>query len=296
MRYSLRQLEVFLAVARLGSVNAAARALHLSQSATSAALIALERQFDVQLFERRGKRLLPSALGESLRPRAEELWARAEELERALAGAAPVGPLRLGATLTIGSYVAPPLIAEFLRRYPGAQVSLAMANTREIARRVANFELDLALIEGDVVHPRLESLPWRRDTLTVFCAPSHPLARRRRLRDADLLAARWIVREPGSGTRQTFERALSDLLPHLHIAMELEHAEAIKAAVLAGLGVGCVSQLALRDDLARGALHACRVPGRDFSRNFYLLVRRQSYRGPSVTAWQQLCRQGTRDA
>src|SRR3954470_5689461 len=104
MRYTLRQLEVFLAVAREGSVSRAARALSMSQSAASGSLAEIERQFDVRLFDRVGKRLALSALGGSVRARAEALLEQAGELEQALAGGGEAGRLRVGATLTIGNY------------------------------------------------------------------------------------------------------------------------------------------------------------------------------------------------
>lgn len=290
MRFTLRQLEVFLTVARLTSVSHAARALHMSQSAVSGALLELERQFDVNLFDRRGKRLTLSALGQSVRPRAEALWAQAEELERSLQSQHEVPKLRLGATLTIGNYLAAPLMARFVAAHPGASLSLAVANTEEIARQVANFELDVALVEGEITHPDLEVTAWRGDHLVVFCAPGHPLARKRALTDEDLRAAAWIVREVGSGTRQTFDRAMHGLLPSLHIALSLQHTEAIKGAVEAGLGVGCVSRLALAAEFERGSLKPCKVPHRDFSRQFFFLLHKHAHRTAAIERWMALCR------
>src|SRR6185369_2848700 len=143
MRYTLRQLEVFLAIARDESVSRAAQALAMSQSAASGSLADLERQFDVQLFDRIGKRLQLSVLGRAVRARAEALLDQARDLEQALASNDDVGRLRIGATLTIGNYLAVPLMARFMREHAGAELTLAVANTEEIARRVASFELDV---------------------------------------------------------------------------------------------------------------------------------------------------------
>ena len=290
MRYTLRQLEVFLAVARDASVSRAARALAMSQSAASGSLAELERQFGVQLFDRIGKRLALSALGRSVRARAEAVLEQAGELERALGAGDEAGRLRVGATLTIGNYLAPPLVARFLREQPGADVALAVANTAEIARQVQNFEIDVALVEGEVAHPDLELSPWRDDELVVFCAPDHPFARKRALSDGDLRGAVWIVREQGSGTRQAFDRAMRGLLPDLRIGLTLQHTEAIKGAVAAGLGVGCVSRIAVADAFANGSLRPCRVPHRDFRRRFFFLLHRHKHRGPGVQRWLRLCR------
>jgi DNA-binding transcriptional LysR family regulator len=290
MRYTLRQLEVFLSVARGESVSRAAEALAMSQSAVSGSLADLERQFDVRLFDRVGKRLRLSALGQTLRPRAEAVLEQARALEQALGGAEEIGRLRLGATLTIGNYLAAPLMARFLRASPGAQLTLAVANTEEIARQVANFEIDVGLIEGEIEHPELEVTPWREDELVVFCAPDHPFSRKRALGDDDLRRAAWIVRERGSGTRQAFERAMRGLLPELTIALALQHTEAVKGAVEAGLGVGCISRMTLAHELRRGSLKACRVPHRDFRRQFYFLLHKQRFRSAGVQRWLDMCR------
>lgn len=290
MRYSLRQLEVFLAVARDESVSRAAAALAMSQSAVSGSLADLESQFDVRLFDRVGKRLQLSDLGRALRGRAQAALDQARELERALANRREGERLRIGATLTIGNHLAVPLMARFMREHAGAELTLAVANTEEIARQVANFEIDVGLVEGDIAHPDLDVSAWRADELVVFCAPSHPFARKRRLDDDDLRRATWIVREPGSGTRQTFDRAMRGLLPELTIALALQHTEAIKGAVEAGLGVGCVSPITLRDAFTRGALKPCRVPHRDFRRQFFFLLHKQKYRSAGIERWLQLCR------
>jgi DNA-binding transcriptional LysR family regulator len=124
----------------------------------------------------------------------------------------------------------------------------------------------------------------------VFCAPRHPCARKKVLRDEDLRRAAWIVREPGSGTRQTFDRAMRGLLPQLNIALALQHTEAILGAVRAGLGLGCVSRLLLDEAFARGTLRPCRVPHRDFRRKFFFLLHRDKYRSSGIERWLQLCR------
>jgi len=282
MRFTLRQLEVFLAVARHESVSRAADDLAMSQSAVSGALADLERQFELQLFERLGKRVQLSGLGRALRPRAQALLEQAAELESGLSNQSALGLLRVGATLTIGNYLMVPEIARFMREHPGARVTLDVANTAEIVRQVLNFEIDVGLIEGELHEPELEVTRWRPDELVVFCAPNHAFAKKRSLSDADLIHAAWIVREPGSGTRQAFDRAMHGILSELEIVLELQHTEAIKSAVEAGLGVGCVSRIALAEAFSYKTLVPCRVPQRDFQRSFYVLVHKQKYRSASM--------------
>lgn len=291
MRYTLRQLEVFLATAHFENVSRAAAYLNMSQSAASGALKELENQFEIKLFERAGKRLRLNELGRQLWPRAEALLTQARELESGLAAHQGLGHIKVGATLTIGNYLAVNIMARYMAAQPGARVQLEVANTATVVDRVLGFDLDVGLIEGEINHPDLDLLPWRDDELVVFCAPEHPLAGKGRLDDHDLRAATWITREPGSGTRQTFERAMHGILPELNLLLELEHTEAIKRAVEAGLGISCLSRVCLREAFRRGSLVPLAVPGRDFSREFYFVLHRQKYRSPGVERWLELCRE-----
>ncbi|OMH25839.1 LysR family transcriptional regulator [Motiliproteus sp. MSK22-1] len=291
MKYSLRQLEVFLAIAHYDNITKAAESLSMSQSAASGALKELEQQFDIRLFDRIGKRLKINELGRLLRPRAEALLEQAQALELNMSQHQAVGQLKLGATLTIGNYLAVRLMARYMEAHPAAKVELQVANTSTIVARVANFDLDVGLIEGEIQHSELEIIPWREDELVVFCAPDHPLATKWQLNDTDLQAATWILREKGSGTRQTFDRALHGLLPGLNVLLELEHTEAIKRAVTEGLGIGCLSRIALLEAFSRETLVPLRVAGRDFSRQFYLILNNHKYRSAGIERWIELCHQ-----
>ena len=289
MKYTLRQLQVFLATAHFENVSKAADSLAMSQSAASGALKELEQQFDIYLFDRIGKRLQLNELGRLLRPKAEALLEQAQSLELSFEQHADAGPLKLGATLTIGNYLAINLMTEFMQSNPDAKVSLEVANTRSIAGQVANFELDVGMIEGELFHPDLEVIPWREDELVVFCSPTHPLATKSRITEKDLLQQNWILRESGSGTRQAFDRAMQGILPRLNIALELQHTEAIKRAVEAGLGIACLSQIALKEAFARGSLVPLKVPKRNFHRQFYFILHKQKYRSAGLERWLELC-------
>ena len=289
MRYSLRQLEVFLATARYENVTRAAETLAMSQSAASGSLKELERQFDMKLFDRLGKRLQLSELGQQLRPQVESLLEQARSLEQALTGEDVVGQLEIGATLTIGNYIAVNMIADFRQQNARSDIILRVANTQTIVKQVAGFELDMGLIEGELQHPDLDIVHWRRDELVVFAAPNHPLSTSTALSDQDLLTLPWIVREPGSGTRQAFDRAMQGILTDLHIGMELQHTEGIKRAVEAGLGVGCLSQICVAEAFKRGSLVPLKVPGRDFRREWYLITHRDKFHSAALKRWLTLC-------
>ncbi len=261
----------------------------MSQSAASTALKELEQQFDIQLFDRIGKRLQINEFGRLARIKAESLIDQAEDFQNFLAQHQQVGDLRVGATLTIGNYMAVEVMAAFRQRFPHAQVSLQVANTRTIAEQVLDFAIDIGLIEGEWQDADLQITPWRDDELQVFCAPDHPFAGLSTLTDENLLEAKWIVREPGSGTRQTFDRAMSGILSSLDIVLQLQHTEAIKRAVEAQLGVGCLSQVALKEAFKRGTLVPLVVPQRSFKRKFYFVVHRHKFRTAAIDEWISLC-------
>ena len=290
MKFTLRQLEVFVAVAQQESVSRAAEGLSLSQSATSTSLGELERQFDCKLFDRAGKRLTLNALGRQLLPQAVALLDRGEEIENLLNGKTAFGSLDLGATLTIGNYLATLLIGAFMQRQPDCRVRLHVHNTAQVVQQVAHYELDLGLIEGDCRHPDIEVQPWMEDELVVFCAPQHPLARRGGADLERLTREAWILREQGSGTRLTFDQAMRHHPRPLNIRLELEHTEAIKRAVESGLGIGCLSEIVLRKNFITGDLVPLHLPKRDMRRSLYFALPKQRLRSNAVIAWMDTCR------
>lgn len=289
MKYSLRQLEVFLAAAHFENITRASESLSMSQSAASSSLKDIETQFDIQLFDRIGKRLQLNEFGKLLRPKAESLLAQAREVEYVLTQNNDLGQLKVGATMTIGNYLAVEMMARYMSENEGSDVQLTVANTQIIANKVENFELDVGLIEGDWQHPDLDIITWREDDLVIFCGPDHPYAQKEQLTDDDLAQAAWVVRETGSGTRQAFDRAMHGLTGELNLRHELQHTEAIKRAVEAGLGIGCLSEIALRDAFKRGSLVALSAPQRDWHRSFYLILHKKKYRSAGINKWLSLC-------
>lgn len=288
MRITLRQLEIFAATAKTENVSRAAERLAMSQSAASGALVELERMFDCPLFDRIGKSLRLNATGQGLLPLAEALLAQARDVEAYLAGGR-LGPLDIGATLTIGNYLAALLVAEHMSRHPEASVQLHVANTDAIVERVLRFECDLGLIEGDASHPDLLIEPWMEDELVVFCAPEHALAAQGSADNDTLARQSWILRERGSGTRNQFDHMVASHLRELKLRLELEHTEAIKRAVESGLGISCLSRVALNEAFRRGTLVEIRTPQFDLRRRFNFARHRQRHLNAAMRSFLDLC-------
>lgn len=277
MNITLRQLEVFCAVARHSNVSRAAEDVHISQSATSMALAELERQLGTRLFDRFGKRLVMNANGKALFPLADDLLARAGEVEGLFGSGGPGAALRVGASSTIGIYLMPGMLRQFSDACPDGQVQLQVGNTEQVIRALKDCEIDIGFIEGLCSDPAVDSRPWRSDELIVVASPKHPLASKRRLVPRDLEEADWILREPGSGTRRVFELAIAGRLEALKVRFELGHTEAVKRAVASQLGVSCLSRLTVQDELRDKSLVQLTVPFLSLRRELYLLLLKNKY-------------------
>lgn len=295
MKFTLRQLDVFLHVAKEQSISKAAQALSMSQSATSAAIQELENRYDIQLFERSAKRLRLNPLGKAMRAKAEVLVAHAQSFENELLQHEDHGEVRVGASLTIGNYLAFDYVAKYLQAHPNTKVNIDVGNTPETVNKVLNFEVDIGLIEAELHHEELCSELWLADKMIAFCSPTYsladatPLASKTHLTDKDLLNCEWILREPDSGHRQTFDRAMQGLLPKLKIRAELRQNEAIKNAVKSGLGVGCLSEIALQDEISAGVIVPLLIPKRKMNRHFYIVRRIDAPASKAVDRWLKTC-------
>jgi DNA-binding transcriptional LysR family regulator len=301
MRITLRQLSVFTAVADAGSTTAAAGRVALSQSATSAALNELESVLGARLFDRVGTRLVLNDTGRGLLPQARAVLDGAAGIEREFGLA--IGPgdagapslLRVGASTTIGNYLLPTLVARWQRGQPGAHVDVEIANTAAIAAAVARMDVDVGLIEGPSHEPELVSQAWREEELAIVCAPSHPLLQgdpARRLNVATLRQATWLLREPGSGTREAVQQALQPHLHHLQEGLHFGGTEAIKQAAVEGLGFTCLSLFAVQDLVALGRLVRVQTTLPRLVRRLWLVHHRRKQFSRSLAAFIDFCQQG----
>jgi DNA-binding transcriptional LysR family regulator len=273
--FTLRQLEIFLAIAEHEHVTRAAQAIGVSQSAASTALAELERAIGVALFEREGRGLRLNDRGALLAAEArgivERVTSLADVVRQADDGMA--GELRLGASTTIGIYLLPARVGAFRQQHPGARVHLQVANSEQICAWLQAREIDLGLVEGPVCGPGVHIEPWLEDRLTIFCAPDFPLPVGEPLRWQDIEACPWILRESGSGTQEVFSRALETRGWRVEPAMTFGHTEAIKHAVESGYGLGCLSRLSIARELSRGWLRAVEVRDLDLRRTLSIVTR-----------------------
>jgi DNA-binding transcriptional LysR family regulator len=277
------QLRTFATLARTGSVRDAAAQLVVTQPAVSAAVAALERELGCELVARDGRGLRLTEQGSVLARYAAELLELAGEARREVRGG---GGVRLGAVTTAGEYLAPPLVKAFADRHPDLTVSLLVGNRAQVFGALERREVDVA-IGGTPPHERgLEGVPFLAYRLMVVAgAGAVP---------ADLAEATWLLREPGSGTRQTAEAYLAEAGIAPRAVMTLGSNGAIKQAIAIGLGVSLLSTHAAGPELASGALRRVPAPGAPLRRSWFLLRQARGPRPAAAQTFWDFC--GSRDA
>ncbi len=268
---TLEQLRIFVAVAEREHVTQAARDLHLTQSATSAAVAALEARYATKLFNRIGRRIELTQAGRLFLNEARAVLARASAAETVLADLAGLkrGSLALAASQTVGNYWLPPLMHRYRATHPGITVSLTIGNTETVTTMVREGAADLGFVEAAVDDAALSLTPVAEDELALVISSTLPEAKKRAIQPADIKRLRWVSREQGSGTRILFEAAMSGLgiaVPELDIVLELPSNEAVRAAVLDGAGAALLSKLVVAVPLKSGTLVALNLalPKRQF--------------------------------
>lgn len=249
-RVTPQQLRAFEAVARLGSVTRAAEEMHVTQPTVSIQLRELARAVGEPLFQVSGRRIRLTQAGETLQGTAGEIaacWLRFESSIAEINGLLR-GRLRVAA-VTTAEYFVPDLVGPFAAQHPGVGIELAIENRDRVVERLNRAEDDLAVMMLPPAGLAVESVPILDNPLVVIAQAQHPLAGRK-VRLAQLAGERWLMREPGSGTRLVAEQhfAESGFLPN--VAMSLGSNEAIKHSVAAGLGVAVISRLAVDSSLA----------------------------------------------
>ena len=286
MHITLRQLEVFTEVLKSGSTTQASQMLSLSQSAVSAALADLEGQLGVQLFDRVGKRLVVNEHGRLLYPRAVALLEQSNEIEQMFRE--DNGAIRVYASSTIGNYILPEVIARYRRDLPGLPIELSVGNSLDVINAVADFRVDIGLIEGPCHMSEVVAVPWLDDELVVFAAPGSPVLQQPVTFDT-LAVAPWILRERGSGTREIVDYLLLSHLPEFRLEMELGNSEAIKHAVRHGLGISCLSRRVIADQLESGLLVEVPLPLPRLVRTLYYIHHRQKHLSRALMRFLQYC-------
>lgn len=270
MHLTLQQLKLFESVVRRHGFTRAAEALHLSQPAVSIQIKRLEEQAGLPLLEHVGKKIFPTAAGKAMYAAAQDILSRVDELntEMEILKGEVRGPLQIS-VVTTGKYFMPHLLGHFLNRYPGVEPRLQFTNRARVVDRLMQNKDDFVVMGQIPDDQRLSSYPFLENILGFVAPPDHPLAKRKNLSLEDIVQERFISREMGSGTRLVLDQLLAKNNLHMEPYMELGSSEAIKQAVLAGLGIAVLSLHSVRLEQTTGYLVELDVKGFPVRRRWY---------------------------
>ncbi|MBN8867924.1 MAG: LysR family transcriptional regulator [Solirubrobacterales bacterium] len=287
---SSREIAVFVAAVDAGSIQGAAEAMHLTQSAATKRIQALERQLGTPLLERGRNGVRPTPAGRRLYPDAQRALAALAAGAEAAAGRSPSGTVKLAASRTAGGFVLPELLAGFRRDHPEYRPQVDVLNSPRVLELVRADEVGIGFVEGDDNLDELESTTVSRDEIVVAVASGHAWDGREEITAAELGRERYISREPGSGSRSVAEnrlrRAGVDLVPSL----ELASLAGVKRALSDG-GFTLISDLAVAAELRAGSLAALRITDIDLGRDISAVRRRNgNHDEPSRSFWRWLRR------
>lgn len=293
---NLNQLKVYCEVVERNGFTRAAEALYLTQPAVSRQVRELERHYGVELFEQIGKRIFPTEAGNTLYSYAKQIFHTIDDLEveiNQLKGL-KAGHLRIAATATAGTYLLPPLLGRFKRHYPGVEVTLEIFNTQtQVEERLLAYQqLDLGITERPVVEESLWSEAFDEEELVVIVGPDHHFAGRDEITVAEMKGERFILREPGSGTRALLDEEFARVDLKVKPVMELGSTAAVKEAVAAGLGMSIVSDKSLRLEIDAGVLKALRCPEMRLSRQIRYLYHKDRRLSRAASAFLDILKDG----
>lgn len=276
---NLNLLRVFYTVARLQSFTRAAEALFLTQPGISKHIKALEDYYKNRLFDRLGKKVILTQAGETLYRSVDKIFkliegskAEIDDLTRM-----KVGDLRIGASVTIGSYLLPEVLNRFQNFHPGIRVTLDIDLNLQIVKQVLDNSVDIGLLGAFVDDERLVVKPFFKDELVVIVPADKSWATRDHIRPLDLLNERFILSRRGSGTRAIIEERLNQEGVTLKKTIEFGHTEAVKRAVEVGLGISIISKSAILNEEKMGLIRSISLSGVNLERNFYFAYRKDKY-------------------
>ncbi|WP_354624887.1 LysR family transcriptional regulator [Psychromonas sp. MME2] len=281
MKYSLKQLAVFDAVAMHESVSAAARQLSMTQSAVSMSLSQLEHVLDRPLFIRQGNRLALSHWGRWLRPKAKHLLQEAMQIELGLHDQQIIsGNLTICSSQTPAKHILPKLISKIDEDFPELHLDLMVENTDSVIQCLLNYECDLGMVEGRIDHTGLHQQKLLDDHLVIFCNPNHPYAKLNKVNSAQLEQAKWVMREIGAGTRRIFDGAIHGIIEHIDVCKIYESVQVLKALVENGVYLSCLPYLDVAQEVEKGDLVILSTPQLNMDRSISFIWRKNTGENP----------------
>ncbi len=288
---TLRHMEIFCAVCNCGcNTTRAAERLNMTQPAVSLAIKELERYYGIMLFDRIGRRLQITSAGESFLQYARSITADFEDMEREMRNWDSVGLLRVGASITIGSQFLPSYVKAFEYSHPGTEIHVKVTPSDDLEKALLNNELDLALIEGRAHDISLYSEEYMEDRLCIVASPKEGFTQGQHLSLDEFKKQRFLLREPGSGTREIFDRAAENMGFSITPIWEATSTTALVNAVISGIGISVLPHRMVASALERGLIVTLNAEGMDFRRSFNIIYHKDKFLTKTAKDFLNLCR------
>ena len=286
---TIRNLEIFTKVAEMGSMSAAAKSLYITQPSVSLAIAEIEKEYNVQLFDRIGNRLCLTPTGQQLLVYTASIIQQYKTMELFLKDESHNAGIRIGATATIGHYIIAPVIEQLKREISGLKCEVTVASTGIIEDRLLKSELDIGFVEGDITEQTLVVKPVMEDELAVICSNRHRFYGQQSIQLQELEGETFILREVGSGTRTKVESILRENHISYLPQWNCYSFEAIKEAIMHNLGITIMSPRVVRRELQSGDLWACTIEDVSFKRTFDLVCRQNKYFSGALERFVEIC-------
>jgi DNA-binding transcriptional LysR family regulator len=286
---TLRHFRIFVSVCDTMNMTAAAELLFVSQSAVSQAIAELEKYYDVRLFERLSRKLYLTQAGEKLLSYARHMIRMNMEVEKDMKALHESGSIRIGASVTVGANVLPKLVSAFKRTNSETGIEVFEDNTEQIEKLILHDQIDIGLVEGETISPDVISRPFMDDELVLICAAGHRFAGLSNIEPHELEKEDFIIREKGSGTRQTFEDVMTENRLTWRVTWTCNNADTIKMAVAEGLGISVISGRAVENEIASGQLVTTTLDGIRFDRKFKIVYHKNKYLTEQMKKFIDLC-------
>ncbi len=288
---TVRHLKIFLSVcANHYNTTRAAEALFMTQPAVSLAIKELEEYYNVTLFDRIGRRLKITEAGKKLQEYASHIISLFEDMEKSMRHWDFCGILRIGASITIGSQFLPHYIKAFYSQFPGTEVQAVIDSSNQLEKKILTSELDLALIEDVPQTPFFCSEEYMDDRLSVVCAADGKFRAGQQISIDEFRQQKLLLRERGSGTRETFERTIEAAGFSVLPSWESTSTTALVNAVISGLGIAVLPYRMVKSTLKQGKLIEIQVEGLHFQRKFHIIYHKEKFLTSAAKSFIALCR------
>lgn len=277
---NLRELKIFITVCETKNMSAAAKKLYMTQPAISQTISALEDKLNLKLFDRLNRSLKLTYPGKVLLNYSKRILNLINETKNAMDDISNLdqGQLRIGSSMTIGTYLLPQIIEEFQQKYEDVDLPFIIDNTSVIEQMVLDNKIDLGLVEGPINSDNIVVEKFFADQLQLVCSTKHKWSHWKSLSPEKINEEDFIMREEGSGTRKVIENILTNSNISYHITHVFNNIEAIKKAVAANIGISILPEISTKEERKKGKITKVNISGIEFTRNFSIIYHKDKYR------------------